>query len=350
MENEEYNPVEPNYYNYKGKNSLHLELPRELNTYDYIFMCPYNINNDGKFPFLKFLLTNSVIDKTLNFPLVPVFKNFDTCELINFSKICLFGLMLLDNFEKFNENVEFNGFYENNNNLYLFFDISNCNPQIYDTYSNNNLWLVLLDEILNHKKMCNMVIDEYVTDFFKLNESFCFLTDKNEDSYEIPIVGYVKKPENKLNFTYIFGETKRDKNSILGPYYYFTDYISCFKDCNDSEMKEGIVRFSLFVGTTKYIENYHSDPIDESEIKKQRLCDDTLNQNLERLTMRVSDHDGKWTENYDSAFLGNVELDNGKKLNSSLIVLKEYNQQIPLSFHYIRNKKLNENSEDYLII
>ena len=27
-----------------------------------------------------------------------------------------------------------------------------------------------------------------------------------------------------------------------------------------------------------------------------------LNQNLERLTMRVSDHDGKWTENYDCAF------------------------------------------------
>ena len=50
---------------------------------------------------------------------------------------------------------------------------------------------------------------------------------------------------------------------------------------------------------------------------------------------------GKWTENYDSAFLGNVELDNGKILNISLIVLKEYNQQIPLSFHYIRNKKLN---------
>ena len=350
MENEEYNPVEPNYYNYKGNNILKLDLPSELETYDCVFMCPYNINNDGKFPFLKFLLTNSVINKTLNFPIVPVFKNFDKYELINFTKICLFGLMGLNDYEKFNDNIEFNGFYETNNNLYLFFDISNCNPQIYDTYSNNNLWLTLLDEILNHKKMCNMDIDEYVTDFFKLNESFCFLTDKNEDSYEIPVVGYVKKPENKLNFTYIFGESKRDKNSILGPYYYFTDYLSCFKDCNYIETKSGIVRFALFIGLTKYVENCKTDPIDESEIKKQRLCDDKLNQNLENLTMRVSDHDGKWSEEYDSAILGNVELDNGKTLNSFLIVLKEYNQQIPLSFHYIRNKKLNENCEDYLII
>ena len=77
MENEEYNPVEPNYYNYKGNNILKLDLPSELETYDCVFMCPYNINNDGKFPFLKFLLTNSTINKTLNFPIVPVFKNFD---------------------------------------------------------------------------------------------------------------------------------------------------------------------------------------------------------------------------------------------------------------------------------
>ena len=88
-----------------------------------------------EFPFLKFLLTNSTINKTLNFPIVPVFKNFDKYELINFTKICLFGLMGLNDYEKFNDNIEFNGFYETNNNLYLFFDISNCNPQIYDTYS-----------------------------------------------------------------------------------------------------------------------------------------------------------------------------------------------------------------------
>ena len=312
----------------------------------FIHFIIFFIKKKKKFNYLK-LINNSNINKTLNFPIVPVFKNFDTNELINFTKICLFGLMGLNDYENFNNNIEFNGFYETNNNLYLFFDISNCSAQIYDTYSNNKLWLALLDEILNHKKLCNMNIDEDVTIFFQLHESFCFLVDKNEDSYEIPVVGYVKKPENKLNFTYIFGESKRDKNSIIGPYYYFTDYVSCFKDL---ETKSGIVRFALFIGSTKYIENCQTDPIDESEIKKQRLCDDKLNQNLENLTMRVSDHDGKWAEEYDSAILGNVELDNGKILNISLIVLKEYNQQIPLSFHYIRNKKLNENCEDYLII
>ena len=61
--------------------------------------------------------------------------------------------------------------------------------------------------------------------------------------------------------------------------------------------------------------------------------------------MRISDHNGEWSENYDSAYLGIVELDNGDLFEKQTIVLKEYNQQIPLSYHYI-----NQKSDDYLIL
>jgi len=71
-----------------------------------------------------------------------------------------------------------------------------------------------------------------------------------------------------------------------------------------------------------------------------------LDQAVERLTMRISDHDGKWAETYDSAYLGYTELDNGSILKKPIIVLKEYNQQIPLSYHYV-NKKTYKN--EYLI-
>ena len=81
---------------------------------------------------------------------------------------------------------------------------------------------------------------------------------------------------------------------------------------------------------------------DKSEIKKQRLQDETLDQKLERLTMRISDHDGKWTDKYDSAYLGNLELDDGTFLNKQIFVIKEYEQQVPLSFHYINKNTLNE--------
>ena len=57
--------------------------------------------------------------------------------------------------------------------------------------------------------------------------------------------------------------------------------------------------------------------------------------------MRISDHDGKWAETYDSSYLSNVELDNGVIFNKTILVLKEYEQQIPLSYHFISNKEEN---------
>ena len=339
MENEEYNPVEPNYYNYKAKDFLTSEISNDIINYSNIYACCYDVNNNGKFPFMRFLLTNSIMNKTLYFPQIPVFKNFDSNELINFSKIGIFGLLMLDEFDYFNANIKFDGFYEYDDKLYLFFDITNCKAEINDIYSNNNLWFTLIDEILNQKRICDIPIDSKVTEFFTLNELFCFLEDKNNNSYEIPIVGYVRKPENKLNFTYIFGEIKSDKNSILGPYYYFTDYDKIFK--NKYEDKSGIVRFALFTGVTKYIENHENDLIDDSEIKKERLKDNNLNQNLENLTMRISDHDGKWAESYDSACIKNIELDNGQLFDETIITIKEYEQQIPLSYHFI-----NKTSEE----
>jgi hypothetical protein len=350
MENEEYNPVEPNYYKFQGEILLNDNFTNELTSYNYVYICPYHINNSGKFPFLRYILNNSIFDKLLSFPELPVYKNFCPEELINYSKMFLYGFLMLNDFEKFNEETNFKGFYEFNNNLYLFIDISKFNFQLNDIYSTNKVWSLLLDEILNHKNMCNLPVDDNVTEFFMNNEPFCFLLDDKGDSYEIPIVGFVRKQEKKLNFTYIFGEPTSDKNSMLGPFYYFTNFYNTFLNESEKEnVKCGIVRFALFPGSTKYFENHADDDIDESETKKQRLQDENLNQNIERLTMRISDHDGKWAENgFDSAYLGMVELDDGNLFDKPQVALKEYIQQTPLSYHYIDVKTFNESEECHI--
>jgi hypothetical protein len=356
MENEEYNPEVPKYYNYKPKESGKLNLlfdssiDIDINIFNNIYISAYDINNDGKYPFQRFLLTNDILDDSLVFPQINFLKNTNNIDIISFSKVILFGFLMLDDFEKFDEKLEFNGYFCHDGDLYLFYDITKCNVKLNDIEKHTNkIWLALLDEILNSKHLCNMRINKKVVNFFNSNDDFCFLLDENNDSYEIPIVSYVGKPENKLNFTYIFGEIARNKNSILGPFYYFTDYLNAFKEAVefDNMKKSGIVRFALFIGNTKYFENYSNDNMDDSEIKSQRLEDETLNQNIEQLTMRITDHNGKWSQNYDSAYLGCIELDNGAFLDKTIIVLKEYNQQIPLSYHYI-NKNTYKNS--YLII
>jgi len=356
LDNNEYNPVKPNFYNYRGKSYLDMKL-EDINLEDFsnINICPYEVKNEGKYPFLNFLLYKNFFN-TLSFLKMKISQDNTGIEsFLNFVKLYLFESLSIDNYDMFIENIEINGFYEYNNELFLFINVTECKLLINDIYSESNCMFVTVDEILNLRYMCNIRIDSFPYRFFNNNYDFCILLDENNEAYENPSVAYVGKQENKLNFTYIFGVSQNDKNAILGPYYYFTDFENAVKNAyelNENlhiKNKIGIIRFALFVGNTKYINNYPNDNIDVSDTKQQRLNDDELDRTYEQLTLRISDHDGKWSETSDSCYLGNLMLDNGIKLKDSpLIVVKEYNQQVPLSYHYIN--KVAYESKEYRII
>ena len=347
IHNEEYIPKEPNYYNYKAKNNFLLYFSDDITCFNKVHICAYKVNNNTSAPFLNILLHKQKGYNTLCMPEVPIFKQFESSELINYSKIYLFGLCLLDNYETFVETLEFNGFYIFDNNLYLFFDITKCELKINDIYNNSPLWFAIMDEIVNYKTICDIKIDDNVANLFTLNEELCFLSDENEEYYETPVICFVGSSKEKVSFKYVFGESSQNKNAILGPYYYFTNFNKACKD----EDSDCIIRFAVFLGNVKYIENDQDDPIDDSEIKKQRLQDSSIDQNMERLTMRISDHDGNWAEIFNSAYLGRIELDNGEYLkNVPLLAVREYTQQIPLSYHYIDKKKSRKEVDEFFIM
>lgn len=377
MENDEYIPEKPMYYNYIIKNFLKKDLSQifEPTSYQQIILCIYRINISGKFPFIEYLLSNNGFN-TFHLPVLSIFSTLDREKLTDYSKVCLSAMFHTENFEEFNEKIVFDGYYEYNKNLYLFFDTTNNQLIIDDTYSYSPLLFALTYEIINNGKICNMPISEDTRNFFITNNSVNYLYDENNEPYEHPIVGFVGKPTpDKINFTYIFGESPRNKSAILGPYYYFTnmnyairqggwscDYKPEYRhnqlitDNNYGRyLKGGIVRFALFTGNTKYVDNVPNAPIDESEIKKQRMLDPSLNQNYEIQTLRISDHDGIWSRTYNSVYLGNIELDDGNFIEETpLIVLKDYNQQIPLSCHFIDKNsignKYDSTNHSYRII
>jgi len=355
MVNEEYNQVDPKYYNYKAKENLSLYFD-DINLFNKVYICSYNVNNTSLYPFLQFLFVKSKTTNTLEWPEVPIFKYFQESELISYSKTCLFSLCMLSNFQKFIDSIIFDGFYKYENNLYLFFYITNCEKKITNTYSNSPVWLAIVDEIVNHKKICNLHVEENLIHLFTSNDDFCFLVDENNNSYEIPVVGFIGTSNDMVNFKYAFGESSQNKNAILGPYFYFTNFSNAFTSKNllledSTKVNECLIRFALFTGQVKYIENNIDDPIDESEVKTQRLQDSTIDQNIERLTMRISDHDGLWSKKFDSTYLGKVELDNGEYLkNTPMFVIKYYEQQCPLTYHYINKKIFNGESENYRIL
>lgn len=350
-EEQKYEQVQLNFYNYSAKKFLinNIDYCLESNTFSQIKIVAYEVNNKGVYPFLQFLLLKDDFSPKLSFPFIPInYNNTNTEQILNMTKILFIGLNLTDNYETFTKNVVFDGFYENNGEMFLFVDITNLMINLYDIYSDTHVRFVLVDEILNKKQICDIDIDKKVTDFFNINYDFALLTNSLNESYEIPIVSYIGKQDNMINFTYIFGVTKQNKDAILGPYYYFTDFYNAVKEeINDNtkninDKKRGIVRFAIFTKKTKYIENFPNDNIDESETKRMKLNDESQDKNYESLTMRITDYDGKWAENYDSCYLGHTELDNGEYLkNTPILVVKEYEQQIPLSYHY--SKKLESN-------
>jgi len=361
-----------NNYNYPLKNILvkDFDMLTDANNYLKIILCVYKINTSGKYPFVQYLLSNNGYN-LFALPILPIYNSFNNEKLISYSKVFLSGILQIGNFQEFSSKIEFDGFYEYSNNLYIFFDISKFEIDIDDTYSYSPVRLALIDEIVNHRNICNMEITNDTSSFFLKNRSINYLYNDKYEVYEIPIVGYVGKPTpEKMNFCLTFGESPKNKSGILGPYYYFTDFYHAIRQggwskdykpekiydklITDNEkgryLKGGIVRFALFGGKTKYIENMPNDPNDESEIKKQRIQDPNLNTSQEILTLRISDHDGLWATSYDSAYLSNIELDDGSLLEDTpVLVIKEYNQQVPLSCHYIDKTKLHEkfNPNDY---
>lgn len=337
---------ESKYYNYGVKHILSKDIEHIQTTDNYISinLCVYSVNTDGTAPFLQYLLANNGYD-LLTFPKLPVYTLFNREDIVPYSKVYLSGILQANNFEEFSNDISFDGFYEYSDDLYLFFDITKC-KQLYidETYLSNDVRLCLMDEILNHRKICDINVDNNTTTFFTKHESITYLYDEHNNPYEIPVVGFVgKQSESKMKFTIIFGENAKDKTAMFGPYFYFTNYQNSIKQGYGSYdektgkyNKGGVIRFALFMGQTKHIENAPNDPIDESEIKQQRLHDTTLNRQKEVLTLRISDHDGLWANAYDSVYVGNLELDDGSYLdNTPMIVLKNYQNQVPLSCHLI---------------
>ena len=349
--------VDSKFYKYSGLTKLEKidNILKSNIKIEKFYICGYKVNNNDLYPFLNFLLKNDFETKQLVFPF------FDTNDLSSdiISKLSnkinsLFYNIITDN------KYEFKGYYYYKNNIYLFIDFTNCKLIINNIHKNSIIWSVLVDEIINKKHVCNIKINLDVINFFNENIYFTLLKDKNEKNYEIPSIVYVGKEISKINFTYIFGVSKPDNNLLFGPYYYFTDFKNAIKQggwseiTNDKHIKGGIVRFALFTGLTKVILNNSSGFIDDSNIKREISNISNSNNLYENLTLKISDYNGKWTEKYDSIYVGEIELDNGEKMkNTPIYVVKKYEQHIPLSYHFIDKKILDEIFEpnkDYQIL
>jgi hypothetical protein len=331
--------------------------------YEKLFLVPYKINLDGPEPFNTILLWNNIKDNNLVFPELNIdflgIKNISDYNLFtSIIKCYLFSLNIHDNYENFEKNCNFKGVYLYNNSIYVFIDFTKLDIDVSLIYRDSLSWFVLMDEIVNKKNVCNLNIGKEVTNFFLNNPMFLYFKNSNYEPIEIPTVVYSGTHEKLLPFNYLFGKSKDDSNSLLGSNYYFTDFTNAVRKGGwsnnyDSEFrhgveltdkdsgkykKGGIIRYAIFLGNCLIKENIPNDKIDESDIKKMNL-----DNYYEKLTLRISDHDSTWVSSYDSVFLGEIELDDGQLFQESpMYVIKDFANQIPLSYHIINKIFLKE--------
>jgi hypothetical protein len=163
-----------------------------------------------------------------------------------------------------------------------------------------------------------------------------------------------------------------DMSSKYGPYYYSTAFYKAFKyagwyhdgikdfknnikiDEKGQMDKGGILRMALFMNNVKVLLNHPLDDVDSSEYTTAALNDINFRERT-KLELRMVDYYGKWTNEYDSIYVGKAMLDNGELMyDYPEMVVKNNSQQIALSIHIVDKTTLgdkwdpNETGYDFL--
>ena len=359
------------YYDYKALQSLKtVDIEIDHSTSPTMHICAFHVNSRGKFPFLQFVMHNHLNEDKFTFPnflnkerIDPLIRAENVLELM----LCFYGKNGYSTYKGFLHD-------DKKENYYLFFDCSNYEIDVHDLSRNNELWLLSIDELVNTREVCgNFLVDQDVSNFFHENPDFIYLQNSENMNYEIPVIAYVGVTAAKSNYTCTFGMWKSDDKSMFGPNYYFYDYKTSAKmalEQNDKSKAQNnapitimnwlhtrevggcsVIRVALFLGKTKVIANFPKDECDSSQTTREMLKDDstcaTLGHREVVNYLRITDRDGEWTKEYDSVFLGEgVEMDDETVLNhSNTYVVKEYDQQLTLSCHFLASKE-----DDYYLI
>lgn len=336
------------YFTYDALQLLSNDVENILSQYDFdeVFLIPFKINLNGSKPFNTIMLLNEN-SYSLKFPSINISSmNEDKTTFITMINCYLYALLMSDNqyynynilnydFETFVNIIDFKGLYLNEGKLFAFIDLSKLDISLSLINKTSTCWFALMDEIINKYNVCNISIDLNVSDFFLNNNEFIFFSDENKEHIEIPSSVYTGTYEKKLYFTYIFGNTSSDNNAIVGSGYYFTNYMNAIRQGGWSKDYNSEYRYD------EKITDSNSGKYNKGGIIRYALFLANCLINNDGTTIVYDDN---WKENYDSIYLGNAELTDDTP--SLLYVIKDYYNHIPLSYHYIDKRMLDDKFDE----
>ena len=335
---------------------------------DRINLCIYKVNNQSINPFLQYLLYKYP-DENTEYSDLLLFPFFKVTSSENIIKECLDKANNIFDNVQFKTPIQIRGYIENRNGVSIFMEVKIVEDELSYFKRESKLWWVLMDEIINSRHVCNFPIHISVFDIFYDNAPLMYLFDKEENTYETPIASYYGDYYKMIAFIAVFGLKKASVYAPLGPFYYFGTYENAIRGAGwtmdykpleiddetltDNNMgrftKGGIVRFAVFLGRMKALLNHPYDEEDDSDFTREkinvpendkRVVEDS---NFIKLSLKLRDVDGNWVKNYDSVYVGRTLLDNGQIYSyAPQWVCKNYEQQLPLSYHFIDKASLTD--------
>lgn len=315
---------------------MNLLLINKVDTAVLPFNCFLLEKDNSEFTFVKIKVTDLLVDNVVSKYISDMFAK-NTVEVQN--------------------NIDFVGIKEDSTPTLVYnYNHSHENELI---NKDNRHWWVLPDEIVNLNHVCNFKVSKVVCDFFTNNIELIYLYDENNEKIQIPLTLYHGTDEKSLQYNSTFGLQKSDKTALVGPFYYITNYSNAVKSggWNDKNVKReegGIIRFAVFPLKT-YFFVYHPkiSKDDSSDVVKEI---EKVTPEYVQKTVQYRDHNGNWSSEYDSAYIGPmINKDTNEVLSEHpYFATKNSNQQIPFSYHMLDltnfGEQYDNSRKDYQIL
>jgi len=291
-------------------------------------ICIYSIKTTGQKPFITFLLHKK--NNTLVWPTTSEYTGESITTIL--SKLqSAFAL----------KNVIYKGTYEYNGQQQLWFEnTDNISTLTLENKKKQYIWC-LVSEIVNIRRYLNMQISLDVTNFFLNNTEFIYLYHTNGTVFDTPTIGYHGNYYKKIALVAAIGLKREPPQASFGSFYYFGNYERAIRfsiwtnnrksmkiqgklitvDEKGKYTRGGLVRFALFLGNTTAI---------------IKMRDDKSFDKYETFYKK-----GIWIYDYDTVIQGkkHMEYKGENIVLQPQIIIKSFEQQLPLSYYYIDTKQ-----------
>ncbi len=263
-------------FKYLEQDSLsnNIEHERDYLKQYFVHLCLYKVEQGTRLPFLKFVFDNNedsfvLPNNKLNMrTLLEIKENQQNSmitlddDVFNDQEVSEIDVEFLNQvnelyksyFEKEFDKKKYKGFIEQDENIFVFFDITNENLT-----AKKSIKYGIIDEILNVKQINNKIIDKTVTKLFKTYEELQKITVEGV-SVQFPKIGYIINQVNDGNYENMF--KKNDDILLIPPQNDYDDYEDVYifsaLPLNDTNLTN-IRRFACFV------ENFETEKREEEE-------------------------------------------------------------------------------------